>query len=216
MSALQGSDVSHGDHLCGVYRGSQERNAILFPFIEAGMRSGDKCICVVDGMDPADVIAGLAPDLSARERANGRQLDVIRSADLYLRSGRFSWSEAIGAWKSAISEVMYDGRFHGVHAVETWSLLDVEPDKNELMMLESKMNRFMPLFPQQILCLYDLDCFGGGIVVDLLRTHPKMLVRGMVAENPYYLDPDDFGNRGQRAEKSSDRELADLVDSITA
>lgn len=216
MSALHGSDVSHGDHLCGVYRGSRERDAILFPFIEAALRSGDKCICVVDGMDPTEVIAGLAPDLSARERADRRQLDVISAADLYLRSGRFSWSEAVGAWKSAISEVMYDGRFQGVYAVETWSLLDVEPDRNELMMLESKMNRFMPLFPQQILCLYDLDCFGGGIVVDLLRTHPKMLVRGMVAENPYYLDPDDFGARGQRPEDASDRELADLVDSITA
>ena len=47
-------------------------------------------------------------------------------------------------------------------------------------MLESEMNRFLPLYPQVILCLYDMQQFGGDIVVDLLRTHPKVLFGGMV------------------------------------
>ena len=85
---------------------------------------------------------------------------------------------------------MYDGRFDVVRAVETWSRRDVVPDIGELMALESEMNRFLPLFPQVILCLYDIGRFGGGIVVDLLRTHPRMLLGGMVIENPYYMSPE--------------------------
>ena len=106
---------------------------------------------------------------------------------MYMRSGGFSADEVISSWKAAMSDVMYDGRFDVVRAVETWSRRDVVPDMDELMMLESEMNRFLPLFPQVVVCLYDIDRFGSGIIVDLLKTHPRMLIGGMLVENPYYI-----------------------------
>ena len=78
-----------------------------------------------------------------------------------------------------------------MRAVETWSRRDVLPDMNELLTLESEMNRYLPLYPQVIVCLYDLDRFGSGALVSLVMTHPRMLVGGMVIENPYYLTPDE-------------------------
>src|SRR6185436_20916375 len=117
---------------------------------------------------------------------------VMAASALYLRSGSFSPSEIIGSWKAAISEVMYDGRFDIVRAVETWSLHDVVPPLRELLALESEMNRYLPLFPQVIVCMYDLERFGGGLVVDLLKTHSRVLLGGMVLENPYCLDPDEL------------------------
>jgi hypothetical protein len=50
----------------------------------------------------------------------------------------------------------------------------------------------MPRYHQVILCLYDIDRFGGGIVVDMLKTHPRVLLGGAVLENPFYLSPDEF------------------------
>jgi len=189
---VAGIEVYPGAHICGMYRGPGERDAILVAFLNAGLTAGDKCICVVDAGEPSEIIAALDPELAARERADDKQLDVIRASDMHLRSGRFSPDETIASWKAAISEVMYDGRFDLVRAVETWSLRDVVPDARELVALDSEMNRFLPLFPQVILCLYDLERFGGDSVVDLLRTHPKVLVGKMVLENPYYLGPDEF------------------------
>ena len=43
-----------------------------------------------------------------------------------------------------------------------------------------------------ILCLYDISRFGGGVVVDLLKTHPKILLGGLVLENPNYMTPAEF------------------------
>jgi MEDS: MEthanogen/methylotroph, DcmR Sensory domain len=110
---------------------------------------------------------------------------------MYLRSGRFSADEVIGAWKAAISDAMYAGQFDVVRAVETWSRREVLPDMQELLMLESEMNRYLPLYPQVIVCLYDLDRFGSGALYNLVMTHPRMLMRGMLIENPYYLAPDE-------------------------
>jgi hypothetical protein len=54
------------------------------------------------------------------------------------------------------------------------------------------MNHFLALYPQVILCLYDVDRFGGEIIGDLIRLHSKVLVRGMIVENPLHLTPDEL------------------------
>ncbi|MDZ4233778.1 MAG: MEDS domain-containing protein, partial [Dietzia sp.] len=177
---LSGIEASLGDHICGLYSNQLQRDQIMLPFLEAGLAAGDKCICVVDGTDPKDVVAALNTRADAAECVGTKQLEVIRAPDMYLRSGGFSADEVISSWKAAMSDVMYDGRFDVVRAVETWSRRDVVPDMDELMTLESEMNRFLPLFPQVVVCLYDIGRFVSGIIVDLLKTHPRMLIGGML------------------------------------
>ncbi len=163
----------------------------MIPFLQAGLQSGDKCICVVDGTEPAHMLDHLG-GVDAPACAASKQLEVIRAPDMYLRSGGFCADEIIGAWKAAISDAMYDGRFDVVRAVETWSRRDVIPDMDELLVLESEMNRYLPLYPQIVVCLYDVGRFGSGLIVNLLKTHPRMLIGDMVVENPYYLTPDEI------------------------
>jgi DcmR-like sensory protein len=189
---VTGIEAALGDHICGLYSSQLQRDQILLPFIEAGLLAGDKCICVVDGTDPRELVAALDTRVDAAKFAADKQLEVIRAPDMYLRSGGFSADEVIGSWKAAMSDVMYDGRFDVVRAVEMWSRRDVVPDPDELMMLECEMNRFLPLFPQVVVCLYDIGRFGSGIIVDLLKTHPRMLIGGMLVENPYYTSPDEL------------------------
>ena len=195
---VTGIDAALGDHICGLYSNQLQRDQILLPFLEAGLAAGDKCICVVDGTDPKEVVAALDTRVDAAKFAANKQLEVMRAPDMYMRSGGFSADEVIGSWKAAMADVMYDGRFDVVRAVETWSRRDVVPDVDELMTLESMMNRFLPLFPQVVVCLYDIDRFGSGIVVDLLKTHPRMLIGGMLVENPYYTSPDEFLDGAER------------------
>ena len=193
-----GLEADSGDHICGVFSGEQERDQILVPFLRAGLASGDKCICVIDGTAPGQIVSALGPGGEAAALTAGKQLEVIGASEMYLRSGRFSADEVIGVWKAAISDAMYAGQFDVVRAVETWSRRDVVPDMNELLMLESEMNRYLPLYPQVVMCLYDLDQFGSGALVNLVMTHPRMLMGGMVIENPYYLTPDEVLARAVR------------------
>jgi DcmR-like sensory protein len=188
---IGGLEAEPGDHICGVFSGERERDQVLIPFLRAGLASGDKCICVIDGTSPEEIVATLGPGGEAATLTAGKQLEVIGAADMYLRSGRFSADEVIGAWKAAISDTMYAGQFDVVRAVETWSRREVLPDMQELLMLESEMNRYLPLYPQVIVCLYDIDRFGSGALYNLVMTHPRMLMRGMLIENPYYLTPDE-------------------------
>ncbi len=188
---FNGLEAQPGTHLCGIYAGEQQLNEIVVPFLETGLRAGDKCMCIVDSVEPAQILAKLDPELRPRQRADMSQLVVMRSSHVFCRSGAFSANETIGLWKAAVSEAMYDRRFEMVRAVNTWSQHDVVVNPKEHLLLESEMNRVMPLYPQVMLCLYDLEQFGGALIFDLLRTHSRLLLGGLLLENPYYQTADE-------------------------
>ncbi|MCW2653788.1 MAG: protein kinase family protein [Mycobacterium sp.] len=61
---------------------------------------------------------------------------------------------------------------------------------NDLFRYESELNRFTGKHPQAVLSMYDLSQYSESIVVDLLKTHPLILLSGMAFENPYYVLPE--------------------------
>jgi hypothetical protein len=67
-----GLNAQLGDHICGLYSGEVPRDHITFPFLEAGLASGEKCIYVVDGTDPARIVATLV-----RQSGEGRRLALM-------------------------------------------------------------------------------------------------------------------------------------------
>jgi DcmR-like sensory protein len=187
---FNGLQATMGAHICGIYAGERQRDEIVLPFLEAGLRAGDKCMCIVDSVEPAQIVAGLDPELDPRHRADVNQLVVMRAAHVFCRSGKFSASETIAFWKVALSEAMYDNRFEMVRAVDTWSQHDVVVDPEEHLLLESQMDQIIPLYRQVVLCLYDLEQFGSALIFNLLRTHPLLLLGGLLLENPYYMTAD--------------------------
>jgi hypothetical protein len=73
----------------------------------------------------------------------------------------------------------------------TWALRDA-PGVEHLVGYESELNRVTCSSPVVVLCLYDLDRFGGEVVVNVVKTHPQVLIQGILVENPYYVGPDEF------------------------
>jgi hypothetical protein len=122
-----------------------------------------------------------------------QQLEVKAATDAYLRTGAFSTSEMLDFWGESLADSLGSGNFQFARlgGEMTWALRDA-PGVDELMGYESELNRVTGNHPQCILCMYDLSRFGGGIIMDLLKTHPRLLIGGMVLENPHYLSPDEF------------------------
>jgi hypothetical protein len=190
---VAGVQVSPGDHICAFYVGVEERDQILLPYLREGLRAGDKVICVVDASEPAEVLASIGPDIDVAGCIASQQFELRPSSHAYLPEGLFSTGDMIEFWNASVGAALGEGGYTFARAVGemTWALRDA-PGVDELVGYESELNRFMPKYPQLILCLYDLKRFGGGIVVDMLKTHPKLLLGGMLLDNPYYLSPDEF------------------------
>jgi hypothetical protein len=190
---IQGVNLAPGDHVCGLYMGAAERDAILFPYLQAGLRSGDKCVCIVDQEDTEAVRAGISDGADIDACIDSGQLRLHTASETYQArgAGRFTPEDMIEFFEDAVGRAMSsDFRFARVVAEASWALR--EPGLDELSRFESELNRYMPRYPQWGLCLYDLGRFGGGILVDVLKTHRKVLLGGMVLDNPHYLTPDEF------------------------
>jgi len=191
---IPGLNMVPGDHVCALYMGAAERDAILFPYLQAGLRSGDKCICIVDQEDTEAVRAAIPDGIDIDACIESGQLQLHTSSETYrvCCAGRFTTTDMIKFWEDSVGRAMSRNfRFARVVGEMSWALRDL-PGLDELSRYESEFNRFAPRYPQWALCLYDLERFGGGILVDVLKTHPKILLGGMVLDNPHYLTPDEF------------------------
>ncbi len=188
-----GMSVSVGDHVCAFYRTSAGRDEILVPYLQAGLDRGDKCIAVLDQADPEELRSRLGAEVAPVTADADDQLAVLCSKDTYLRDGSFSKPAMLDFWDGAVGGSMKESRYEFARSVGemTWALRQL-PGVEDLVEYEAELNTFLPLYPQVIVCLYDLDQFDGRVVVDLLRTHPKILLCGTLLDNPYYLEPHEF------------------------
>lgn len=183
---LPGVTIEPGDHLCAFYRGDDERDELLESFIGAGIDEGDACHIIADTSEPQRLVA-LFDD--------SEHLTVTTCDEAHLRSGEFDPEDMISYWdenvRGALEANTSTTGFFRAAAEMTWSLRDV-PGVEQLAAFESSLNDFLPKHNQVIVCLYDLRQFNGEVVIDMLKTHPKVVLGGAALENPYYVTPDEF------------------------
>jgi hypothetical protein len=189
---LDGLSISPGSHICALFRGIDERDQILVPFLREGLRARDKCMCILDdGVE--DVRVALGADGGGPADADTDQLAIRSSKETYLRRGVFSTQEMLDYWDDSVGTALNRDGFPFVRSAgeTTWTLKEL-PGLYDFMTYEAELNRFVPRYPQVILCLYDLDNFSGQVLVDILKTHPKVLMGGTVLENLHYMEPEEF------------------------
>jgi DcmR-like sensory protein len=188
-----GLEVPRGTHICTFYGGSSGRDEIVLPFLAEGIRARDKCICILESLAPSEVLSKLALQVDVGPSVATGQLELATPAEAYLRSGSFSTEEMLGYWGEAAAATRTAGDFSLTRATgEMPSVLGQPAGRAEFFRYEAKLNEVIPDYPQVILCLYDLERFGAEVLMDALRTHPMVIVDGMVHDNPYYIEPGKF------------------------
>ena len=180
-----------GSHVCAFYRGDADRDRLLTGYLSAGLTAGDKCICIVDSAGTAERLEALPGARGQLEPFDG-QLDIHLPESTYLANGEFSNSDMLTFWTEGMMKAELEGySFFRLAGEMTWSLRDA-PGVDHLIEYESELNRVTSSYPVVVLCLYDLDRFSGEVVVNVVKTHPQVLVQGILVENPYYIGPDEF------------------------
>jgi len=201
MAQVRGDDVTIAGaklgryrHVCAFFRDPEEEYQTLLPFIKEGIDQGEKALHIVD---PVLVhhhrlrLESTGMDTAELERS--KQLEVRGWEQAYLRSqGGFDLNDML----SLIEEMLKSGKSEGfpltriIGHVE-WSLED-RPGVNDLIEYETRLNTILPDYQDPVICVYDLTQCGAGIVIDGLRTHPMVIVGGILHENPFYAPPEEF------------------------
>jgi hypothetical protein len=166
-----------GMHICTFFRTAEERYRVLMPFIREGMEQGDRALHIVNPSlrsEHTQRIAAAGVD-TARAEVEG-QLEIIGWDEAYLRGGSFNQS----AMLSLLPVILNNGRTRGFPI--TRFIADVAWVLNN----PGAVDRML------VICSYDLDTVDASMVVAAMRTHPIVLIGGIVQRNPFYVPPEEL------------------------
>ena len=201
-SGLPAVHLAAGDHICALYAGTDELEATLGPYLAAGLVAGDKCVCIVETAERTALLDIVGSQVDFEACIASGQLELFTAAESYLRRGVFSADEMVEFWTDSLDRSLRgDGFEFARNSGDTSGVADLVDDFDEFAAYESHLNRLTAAYPQTVLCLYDVGLVGGGIMLDLLRTHPKLLLGGLLIENPHYLTPDDYLSLKKREQR---------------
>jgi hypothetical protein len=189
-----GSELGAQRHICAFFHSAEEEYRVVLPFIKDGFECGHKAFHVVDPElrdEHRQRLASAGIDVLAAEQSG--QFDLRNWTDVYLRDGRFDQDRML----ALIQEEVLEGEKRNGFALTRmvahveWAL-EKQPGVDDLVEYEARVNYIWPRHKDAVICVYDLTKFGGDIVMDILRTHPMVLIGGLIQENPFFVPPDEF------------------------
>lgn len=186
--------VIHGrKHMCAFVDSREEQFEILMPFLRQGFAQSDIILSILDPDHADDYQSRCAKagiDLATHE-ASGKA-PVCRFENTYLKDGKFSADRMV----TLIRQTVEDSRRNGYPRVRGfgemhWALSGL-PGTEELVEYEARVNDVWDEFQDPMVCVYDLNRFSGRVLMDILCTHPKVILGGKVVENEFYMPPKEF------------------------
>ena len=192
---LQAASNALGEnrHVCAFFNGIDEQHRVLRSFIKDGFDQGDRAFHLIDPERRKEHLRRLAAaGIDVEEVIDSGQLEVHPWREGPLRGDRFDQE----TWLAGFEQVLQSGRAAGYAqtrflAQMEWALEDL-PGVDDLIEFESRVNYVTPKYDDTVICAYDLSKFGATTVMYALRTHPVVIIGGLVQENPFYVPPDEL------------------------
>jgi hypothetical protein len=180
-------------HICAFFNSSDEQHRVLRTFIADGFADGDKSYHYVDPGRQDEHLGWLAEvGINVEEATSTGQLEVRPWQDSILSRGCFD----LDTWMATFERVLQSGSAAGYTQTRffghmEWALTGL-PGTDDLIEYETRVNYVIPKYEDTVLCTYDLTKFGASVVMDALRTHPLVIIGGLLQENPFYMPPDEL------------------------
>ena len=190
---LAGSVLGRSCHVCAFFHSKEDEYRVLMPFIKDGFANGDRAFHVVDPKHRAEHLRRLESegvDVAGAE-ASG-QLEVRRWQEAYIKDDHFDQYRMIETIKEALDPARRQpGRLTRLVANMEWALEDL-PGVHDIVEYETRLNLVLPEYHDPVVCTYDLSRFEASVVMDVMRTHPMVIVGGVLQENPFFVPPEQF------------------------
>ena len=206
-----GSELGETRHVCAFFNSEEEEYRVLLPFIKDGFACGHKAVHVVNPGQRSDHLNRLiAAGIDTAGAAQSGQFELKTNTEAYLRDGRFDKDRMV-----EVFEQLASGNAKGGFplsrivcrmdwAVEGGSYVD------DVVEFESRVNEVWNRHEDAVICTYYLGKFGGDTVIDILRTHPMVIIGGILQHNPFFVPPEQFlpEFRERRARQAAARSTA--------
>jgi DNA-binding NarL/FixJ family response regulator len=199
---LAGADLNGARHVAAFFSSLEERYRVLGPFVAEGLIRGEKAFHVIDGGHHDAYVhrlqdAGIDVD---RAEAQG-QMEIAHWDAMYLEGGRFEQQVMLTRLQQLFTGTASEGftRTRAIGYME-WALVP-PPSVGQLAEYESRLNGLFPELDDVVVCAYDLAKFDGGVIIDVMRAHPAVVIGGTLHHNPFYQPSEPIDELRQKKEQ---------------
>src|SRR3984957_5725338 len=190
--SLAGSQLGETRHVCAFFNSDEEEYRVLLPFIKDGLKSGDKAVHVLNPEQRQDHLQRLAAaGINPAAAQQIGQLELRVNTDVSLPDGRFDQDRMLGAFEELASGNAPGGfPLSRICCRMGWAVED-RSHVDDVIEFESRVNDVWRHHDDAVICTYHLGQFGGDAVIDIMRTHPLVIVGGILQHNPFFVPPDE-------------------------
>jgi hypothetical protein len=188
-----GTQLGEARHVCAFFNSDEEEYRVLLPFIKEGFACGNKAVHVVNPdrrHDHLERLAAVGIDSLAAEQSG--QFDLRTNTETYLRDGRFDQDRMLEVFEQLACDNALTGfPLSRIVCHMDWAAAG-RSHVDDLVEFESRVNDVWSRHDDVVICVYDLAQFGGDTVIDIMRTHPMILIGGILQQNPFFVPPAQF------------------------
>ena len=183
-------EIASGDHICSMHTSIERRNEVLVPYLLNGLVAGHKCVAAVTDPDFSDLQGRLGSRAEVDRWLASGQLELLGVNDRVMSPETSSVTKMVEFWESAQSPVADSGGYGRVrYAAEAGWWLPQVSSLSQVLQFESILNRLSERCSAATLCMYDVSSLDGALIIDLVSTHPKLVIDGVGVANPAYVSP---------------------------
>ncbi len=210
----QVASCGNHDHFAIIYDNQEDQLDFIVPFLRLGMERGEKSVFIVDDNTPETVIAAMeAHGIDVDAALATGALALVTKDDAYLKNGDFDPDWMIDFLAQSIEAAKKEG-FRSVRASGemTWALGPAGDSHARLVEYECKLSSFFAGYDMGGICQYNRRRFRPETLMHVIHTHPKLVFRGELCENPYYIPAEILLDRGEKMEDMVARLLENMAE----
>jgi signal transduction histidine kinase len=192
---LAGTVLGSHRHVCGLFDGPEDEYGVTLPFVHEGLARNELAFHIVDPDDRASHARRLEQSgIRVAGLEGTRQLELRTWREMDLREGNFDPDARLALVEECLQR--RNPRFPLVRVVIRANVAGAQQKTwDDWVAYEARLNWVLPKYPDPVLCAYETSRCSGRELTDLLRTHPLVIVGGVLRSNPFFVPPDEFLKR---------------------
>ena len=167
---------------------------MLGSFYKDGFDRSEKATHIVDAEHREEYLKRLAAaGIDVQRMMETGQLELLPWTDMYVCDHRFDQD----AMLASVEKIIQSGAGAGFARTKLvghhmdWLFLD-QPAVKNLVEYEARLNGLLSKYDDPVVCNYDSSKFGASVALDIMRTHPLVIIGGLLRENPFFVPPEQF------------------------
>ena len=182
-----------GVHICQIFNEEDERHGALVNYIISGLQAGENTACFSEKETETTLSDFFEKNgISYAEVDHSGEFTLKKTGEVYFEGGKFEPERMLGLLQRFYENSLAENRSGARVIGEMLPEIEHITGGSRLMEYESKVSLLLRKYPITAVCQYDARCFDGSTILDILKVHPYMIVRGSVVHNPFFIQPEEF------------------------